>query len=141
MNAVYTFCTRSAAGPEPSTTPFSVSFTLSMTQMKPWSSYSLTMVGKTFSRRVARDFRSKGFSVLDIWAMAFPFRKTLWETCPASSFASAMARLKLSGMMPMSVPVNVFPVVVVTVTVLSTSAAISVKNFLCATDNFNPPLT
>jgi len=94
------------------------------------------MVGNTFSRRVAKAFRLNGFSMLDIWAMTFPFRKTLCETCPVSSFASAMARLKLSGLMPMSVPVNVFPVVVATMTVLSTSAATSVKNFLCAIDTF-----
>jgi hypothetical protein len=31
--------------------------------------------------------------------------------------------------------------VVATLTVLSTSAATSVKNFLCAIDNFYPPLT
>jgi hypothetical protein len=50
-----------------------------------------------------------------------------------------MQRLKSSGLMPMSVPVNVFPVVVATITALSISAATSVKNFLCATDNFKPP--
>jgi hypothetical protein len=32
-------------------------------------------------------------------------------------------------------------VVVATITVLSTNAATSVKNFLCATDNFKPPFT
>jgi hypothetical protein len=42
--------------------------------------------------------------------------------------------------MPISVPVNVFPVVVATLTVLSTNAATSVKNFRCATDNFKPPV-
>jgi hypothetical protein len=42
----------------------------------------------------------------------------------------------LSGLMPMRVPLNAFPVVVITATVLSANAAISVKYFLCATDNF-----
>src|SRR3990170_5714169 len=51
-----------------------------------------------------------------------------------------MQRLRLSGLMPMSVPVNFFPVVVKTLTVLSTNAATSVRNFLCATDNFKPSL-
>jgi hypothetical protein len=36
----------------------------------------------------------------------------------------------------MSVPLNVFPVVVTTDTVLSANAAISVKYFLCTTDKF-----
>jgi len=94
------------------------------------------MVGNTFSRRDAKAFKSNGFSVLDIWATTFPVKKTLCEVCPVSSFASAMQRLKLSGLMPTRVPVNVFPVVVATITVLSTNAATSVKNFLCAIDNF-----
>ena len=93
-------------------------------------------MGKTFSRREANALRSKGFVVLDICAMTLPLRKVLWEVCPVSSFASARARLSVSGFTPMSVPVKVFPVVVVTMTVLSISAATSVKNFLCAIDTF-----
>src|SRR3990170_6048708 len=97
------------------------------------------MVGKTFSRRPAKDFRSKGFSVANVCATVFPFRKTLFETLPASSLASERQRLMLSGLMPTSVPVQVLPVVAVTMTVLSTNAAISVKYFLCANDNFLTP--
>ena len=41
--------------------------------------------------------------------------------------------------MPMSVPVNFWAFAVVTMTCLSASAAISVKYFLCATDNSGPP--
>ncbi len=41
--------------------------------------------------------------------------------------------------MPMSVPVNFWALAVVTMTCLSASAAISVKYFLCATDNSGPP--
>jgi hypothetical protein len=39
-------------------------------------------------------------------------------------------------LIPKSVPVKLFPVVVLTVTGLSTNAMSSVKNFLCATDTF-----
>jgi hypothetical protein len=46
----------------------------------------------------------------------------------------------LSWFMPISVPVNVLPVVVVILTVLSTSAETSVKSFLCATDTSLPPI-
>ena len=84
------------------------------------------MVGKTFSSLVARALRSNGFSALRIWATMLPFRKTRCVVCAFSSFASAMQRLRLSGFMPVSVPVNVFPVVVETLTVLSTNAATSV---------------
>ena len=94
------------------------------------------MVGKTFSSLVARALRSKGFSALSIWVMVLPFRKTRCVVWFFSSFASARTRLRLSGLMPMSVPVNVFCVVVVTLMVLSTSAAISVWNFLSAMDIF-----
>ena len=94
------------------------------------------MVGKTFSSRPARALRSKGFSALEIWATVFPLRKILCNVFPDSSFASPMQRLILSGFMPIRVPVKVFPVVVVTEIVFSDSAAISVKNFLCATDKF-----
>ena len=84
------------------------------------------MVGKTFSSRVASALRSKGFSALMSWAMVLPFRKTRCAVMPFSSFASAMQRLRLSGLMPINVPVNVFPKVVETLTVLSTNAATSV---------------
>ena len=94
------------------------------------------MVGKTFSSRPARALRSKGFSALSICATVLPFRKTRCAVCAFSSFASAMQRLRLSGFMPINVPVNVFPIVVETLTVLSTNAATSVWNFLSATDNF-----
>ena len=94
------------------------------------------MVGKTFSSRVARALRSKGFSALSIWVTVLPFRKTRCAVWAFSSFASAMTRLRLSGFTPISVPVNVFPIVVVTLMVLSTNAATSVWNFLSATDNF-----
>ncbi len=97
------------------------------------------MVGKTFSSLVARALRSKGFSVLLIWAMTLPLRNILRATWPVSSLASAMHRLRLSGFMPMSVPTNFLPVVVLTVTGLSTSAAISLASFLCATDTCFPP--
>jgi len=98
------------------------------------------MVGKTFSSLVAKALRSKGFSVLLIWATALPLRKILRYTMPVSSLASAMHRLRLSGFMPTSVPTNFLPVVVLTVTGLSNSAAISVESFLCATDIFLPPI-
>ena len=94
------------------------------------------MVGKTFSSRPARALRSKGFSTLSIWATVLPFKKTRCAVCAFSSFASAMQRLRLSGFMPINVPVKVFPIVVETLTVLSTNAATSVWNFLSATDNF-----
>ena len=95
------------------------------------------MVGKTFSSRPARALRSKGFSALSICATVLPFRKTRCAVCAFSSFASAMQRLRLSGFMPINVPVNVFPIVVETLTVLSTNAATSVWNFLSATDIFS----
>ena len=98
------------------------------------------MVGKTFSRRPARALRSKGFSVARICEMVLPFRKTLFANFPVSSFASERQRLMLSGFMPTSMPVKVLPMVVVTMTVLSTNAAISVKYFLCANDKFLTPL-
>ena len=41
--------------------------------------------------------------------------------------------------MPMRVPVNFWALAVVTMTCLSASAAISVKYFLCGTDNSGPP--
>jgi hypothetical protein len=98
------------------------------------------MVGKTFSSRPARALRSKGFSVARICEMVFPLRKTLFAVFPVSSFASERQRLMLSGLMPTSMPVKVLPMVVVTMTVLSTNAAISVKYFLCANDKFLTPL-
>jgi hypothetical protein len=42
--------------------------------------------------------------------------------------------------MPTSMPVNVLLRVVVTMTVLSTNAEISVKYFLCANDKFLSPV-
>jgi hypothetical protein len=57
---------------------------------------------------------------------------------PFLSLASAKQRLSVSGFIPLRVPVYSFPFVVVTVTVLSSRAAISPKNFLWATDNFSP---
>jgi hypothetical protein len=42
--------------------------------------------------------------------------------------------------MPSNVPVNVFPVVIATITCLSANAETSVKNFLCATDNHLTPI-
>src|SRR4030065_1155105 len=97
------------------------------------------IVGKTFSRRPANDFRSKGFSVANICATVFLLRKTLFAVLLVSSLASERQRLMLSGLMPTSVPVQIFPVVVATIIVLSTNAAISVKYFLCANDNFLTP--
>jgi len=94
-------------------------------------------VGKTFSSLAARALRSKGFSVLDIKATTFPLRNRRWLSWPVSSLASPMHRAMLSGFMPTSVPTNFLPVVVLTVTSLSTSDAISEVSFLCApTDTF-----
>jgi len=73
-----------------------------------------------------------------IWATMLPFRNALWRMFPFSSLASAKQRLSVSGMIPMSVPVYSFPWLVVTMTVLSISAASSPKNFLWATDNLSP---
>jgi len=94
------------------------------------------MVGNTFSRRCERAFRSKAFSAVTICATVFPFRNSLFTVLPCSSFASASAKLRLSGFMPIRVPVKVLPDVVVTETIFSASAATSVKYFLCATDTF-----
>ena len=85
-----------------------------MTQMKPLSSYSLTMVGKTFSSLLASDLRSKGFSVARIWVMVLPLRKILLAGWFVSSLASERQRLMLSGFTPIRVPVQIFPIVVVT---------------------------
>lgn len=94
------------------------------------------MVGKTFSSLPARDLRSKGLSAVDICATMAPLRTMRWSCFPPS-IASDKHRLMLSGLIPMSVPLKVFPLVVTTATVLSANAATSVKYFLCATDNFS----
>lgn len=96
-------------------------------------------MGNTFSRRSESALMSKGFSTVYMWVTVFPLRKMRCIILPSSSFASDRHRLKLSGLMPMSVPVNFWALAVVTMTCLSASAAISVKYFLCATDNSGPP--
>ena len=73
-----------------------------------------------------------------IWVMTVPFRNALSMVFPFWSLASARQRLSVSGFIPLRVPVYSFPFVVVTVTVLSSRAPISVKNFLWAVDNFFP---
>lgn len=71
-----------------------------------------------------------------ICTTVLPFRKRRFTVFPPSSLASAITRLRLSGFMPRSVPVKDLPLVVVTETTFSASAATSVKYFLCATDTF-----
>ena len=66
-----------------------------------------------------------------------PFSNALCMVFPFWSLASARQRVRVSGFIPVRVPVYSFPFVVVTVTVLSSRAAISAKNFLWAADNFS----
>ncbi len=92
------------------------------------------MVGKTLSRRSARALRSKGFSIARMFVMVFPFRMALCILIPFLVFAFVRESVRVSGCMPVRVPVYVSPCVVVIWTVLSIRVPISVKSFLWTVD-------
>jgi hypothetical protein len=67
--------------PVPSTTPLSVSLTLFMTQMKPWSFVEFNHGWENFFESSCLNaLRSKGFSLLLICATNAPLMMTLWLT-------------------------------------------------------------
>lgn len=81
--------------------------------MKPFSSYSLIIVGNTFSRRSAKALRLKGFSMAKMFVIVFPFIIALCIVAPFLVFAFVSASVRVSGFIPVKVPVYMFPFMVV----------------------------